>query len=176
MIYITDLNQMIYDLNQSTLFIEPTVYRTDGLSNRRFIESTVYRTDSLSNRQFVEPTVCRTDSLSNRQFVEPTVCRTDSLSNRQFVEPTVCRTDSLSNRQFVEPTVCQTDSLSKRLLWFNCCKTLLRHGHHAVMYSCSHNFLLNFVQMQSPFYLSLVSTGIVSRTKNHNHRSKQQWS
>jgi len=73
MIYITDLNQMIYDLNQSTLFIEPTVYRTDGLSNRRFIEPTVYRTDSLSNRQFVEPTVCRTDSLSNRQYVEPTV-------------------------------------------------------------------------------------------------------
>ena len=37
---------------------------------RQFIEPTVYRTDSLSNRQFIEPTVYRTDSLTNWQFIE----------------------------------------------------------------------------------------------------------
>jgi len=43
------------------------------------------------------------------------------------------------------------DNLSKRLLWFNCRKTLLRRGHHAAMYSCCSNSLLNYFQVQSPF-------------------------
>jgi len=42
-------------------FIEPTVHRTDNLSNGQFIEPTIYRTDSLSNRQFIDPTVHRND-------------------------------------------------------------------------------------------------------------------
>ena len=46
--------------------MEPTIYRTDSLSNLQFIEPTVYRTDRLSN-----------DSLSN-----------DSLWNQQFIERT----------------------------------------------------------------------------------------
>jgi len=106
---------------------------------RQFIETTVHRTT------IHRTTIYRNDSSSNWQFIEPTVHRTDSSSNRQFIEPTVHRTDRLSNDDL------SNDSLSKRLIWFNCCKALLRRGHHAVMYSCSQNCLLNFAQVQSPF-------------------------
>ena len=148
----------ITTIQQNTVYWT-TIYRTDDVSNyslskRRFIKSTVYRNDGLSNRQFIETTVYQIDSLSKRQFIEPTVYRNDSSSNRQFIETTVHRIDSLSKRQFIESTVYRIDSLSncslsnnslpKRLIWFNCRKTLLRRGHHAVIYSSSRNSLLNF--------------------------------
>jgi len=66
-------------------FIEPTIYRTDNLSNRQFIE-----------RQIVEPTIYRTRQFIERQCLEgeftavyrKTVYRKDSVSNRQFIETT----------------------------------------------------------------------------------------
>ena len=57
-----------------------TVYWNGSSSNRLFIEPTVYRTDSLSND------CLSNDILSNWQFIETTVYRTDSLSKRQFIE------------------------------------------------------------------------------------------
>jgi len=115
-----------------------TIHRTT-IHGTTIYRTTVHRNDSSSNDN------SSNDNLSKRQFIELTVYRTDSSSNRQFIEPTVHRTDSLSNDDL------SNNSLSKRLIWFNCCKTLLRRGHHAVMYSCSQNCLLNFAQVQSPF-------------------------
>jgi len=67
----------------------------------------------------------------------------------QFIEVRVYRT-TVHWTTVHRTTVYRTESLSKRPIWHNCRKTILRHGHHAAMHSCSHNCLLNFIQVQSP--------------------------
>jgi len=120
-VFESELSVRYYDIYPTaihrTAIHRTTIYRTT--INR----TTVSRTDSLSNRQFIEPTVYRTDGLSNRQFIEPTVHR------REIYRTTVYRTDSFANDSLLQrTTVYETDSLSKRLIWFNCHKTLLRRA------------------------------------------------
>jgi len=134
-----------------------TIYRTDNLSNRQFIEPTVYRTNSLSNRQFIEPTVYRTNSLSN-----------DSLSNDSLSNDNLSN-DSLWNQKFIETTYLiqlSEDDHGVVMAWSSHCNVQLQSQLSTLVFS----------KCTVRFYLSLVSTGIDSRSQNHNQRSKQQWS